>query len=245
MSSTALALAKAAKEGSTSDYVFPNAKGGPLSDMAMLAVVRRMEVDVVPHGFRSAFKDWSIERTDYPSELSEVALGHAVGSAVVAAYLRSDMLAKRRALMESWAEFLSKPEPKPTAKPATNVHPITTTKAAKPARKGSRSMNSIRKSNRRAAEVRELSRRIRGLYAISATIDEARAMRDLYAARIFGLPAGVGGEAFVSWLMSEEAGVCTEEQIDDRFFSLGRCDLSPEQLAAAALPPRPCARRSA
>ena len=64
-----------------------------------------MGVDAVPHGFRSAFRDWGAEIGDYPNELLEMALAHAVGDKVEAAYRRGDMLAKRHKLMADWASF--------------------------------------------------------------------------------------------------------------------------------------------
>lgn len=89
--------------------VFPAPRGGVLSDMALVAVVRRMGVDVVPHGFRSTFRDWAAERTNFPHELAEMALAHAIESKVEAAYRRGDMLAKRAAMMTAWAKFCDTP----------------------------------------------------------------------------------------------------------------------------------------
>ncbi|MEP6874047.1 MAG: integrase arm-type DNA-binding domain-containing protein [Burkholderiales bacterium] len=110
------------------ELVFPSANGKPLSDMAMTAVVRRMGADCVPHGFRSTFRDWCAERTSYPSEMCEIALAHAVGDKVMQAYLRSDMLEKRRRLMSDWAAFLAKPEVK-----TATVTPIGKARKAKAA----------------------------------------------------------------------------------------------------------------
>ena len=73
--------------------------------MALTAVMRRMGRTEVPHGFRSTFRDWAAERTNYPRDLAEMALAHAIGNAVEAAYRRGDMLQKRREMMESWAQF--------------------------------------------------------------------------------------------------------------------------------------------
>ena len=87
------------------DYVFSAPRGGKLSDMALTAVMRRMGRTEVPHGFRSTFRDWAAERTNYPRDLAEMALAHAIGNAVEAAYRRGDMLQKRREMMESWAQF--------------------------------------------------------------------------------------------------------------------------------------------
>lgn len=83
---------------------FATARGGQLSDMALTAVMRRMELDAVPHGFRSSFRDWAAERTNYPREIAEQALAHTIGK-VEAAYRRTDMLEKRRRMMEEWARF--------------------------------------------------------------------------------------------------------------------------------------------
>lgn len=87
------------------DFVFPSPRGKLLSDMTLLAVMRRMGVDAVPHGFRSTFRDWVGERTDYPRELAEQALAHALESKVEAAYRRGDALGKRRVMMQEWADF--------------------------------------------------------------------------------------------------------------------------------------------
>lgn len=86
--------------------VFAAPMGGPLSDMAMTEVMRRMEVDAVPHGFRSTFRDWIAERTQHPREVAELALAHTVGDAVERAYRRGDMFAKRAELMRDWQRFL-------------------------------------------------------------------------------------------------------------------------------------------
>jgi integrase len=94
------------------DLVFAAPRGGQLSDMTLSAVVRRMEdrPAATPHGFRSTFRDWVSERTAYPGDMAEMALAHAIGSKVEAAYRRGDMFERRRRLMEDWAAFLAKPE---------------------------------------------------------------------------------------------------------------------------------------
>jgi integrase len=88
-------------------YLFPGqSKGRPLSDMAFMAVLRRMgRGDITAHGFRSTFSDWCAERTIIPPELRELVLAHAVGDKVDAAYRRGDMLEKRREVMETWSAF--------------------------------------------------------------------------------------------------------------------------------------------
>jgi integrase len=72
---------------------------------SMIAVLRRMGVAVSVHGFRAAFSTWASERTAYPVEVRESALGHIIGSAVSRAYARSDLLDLRRRLLEEWAIF--------------------------------------------------------------------------------------------------------------------------------------------
>lgn len=88
-------------------FVFPGARRGqPLSNMAMLQLLRRMgHGDLTAHGFRSTFRDWAGEQTNFPREVIESALAHALESKVEAAYARGDLLEKRRALMKAWAHF--------------------------------------------------------------------------------------------------------------------------------------------
>ena len=92
------------------ELVFPAPRGGKLSDVTLLAVLRRMEVDVTAHGFRSTFRDWAGERTAYPREVCEQALAHTLG-AVEKAYRRGDLLEKRRRLMNDWQKFCETPAP--------------------------------------------------------------------------------------------------------------------------------------
>src|SRR6202023_3032413 len=89
------------------DWLFPGARRGKsLSNMAMRMVLRRMDrADLTAHGFRSTFRDWAAECTNFPREVAEAALAHAVGDKVEAAYRRGDLFAKRRRLMESWAVY--------------------------------------------------------------------------------------------------------------------------------------------
>jgi integrase len=77
----------------------------PLSDMSLTMVLRRHAPGVTVHGFRSTFRDWAAETTSYPNEVCEMALAHAVGDAVEAAYRRGDLFAKRAALMQEWADY--------------------------------------------------------------------------------------------------------------------------------------------
>jgi integrase len=88
-------------------FVFPGGKPGkPLSNMAFLMLLRRMERDdLTAHGFRATFKTWASERTAVQNEIAEAALAHVVGSKVEQAYRRGDMFEKRRKLMQQWATF--------------------------------------------------------------------------------------------------------------------------------------------
>ena len=92
-----------------SNFIFPAARGGQLSDMTLSAVMRRMKVDATPHGFRSTFRDWCSESTNYPHEVAEMALAHTISSGVEKAYRRGDLLAKRTRLMDDWCKYLNTP----------------------------------------------------------------------------------------------------------------------------------------
>ena len=106
LSKLAVKVLRSMPKGEGIDLVFPGMRG-PLSDMSLTAVLRRMKVEVTVHGFRSTFRDWVSERTNHPSEVAEMALAHAVGDKVEAAYRRGDLFEKRVALMRDWANFLS------------------------------------------------------------------------------------------------------------------------------------------
>ncbi|QYZ71976.1 integrase arm-type DNA-binding domain-containing protein [Neotabrizicola shimadae] len=137
LSQQALDLLAALPRLDTNPLVFPAARGGPLSDMALSMLMKRQHaasieaggpgfVDrvtkrpAVPHGMRSTFRDWVAERTQYPGEMAEVALAHRISNAVEAAYRRGDMVEKRRAMMEDWAGFLRGREAEATEKGATS-----------------------------------------------------------------------------------------------------------------------------
>jgi integrase len=90
-------------------YVFPGAKEGkPLSNMAGLMLLERMGYDVTVHGFRSSFRDWAAEQTNYPREIAEAALAHVLKDKTEAAYQRGDLLPKRAKLMAAWAGYCAK-----------------------------------------------------------------------------------------------------------------------------------------
>jgi integrase len=90
-------------------FVFPGGKQGePFSNMAFLMLLRRMKRDdLTAHGFRSTFRDWVAERTNFPAEVAEMALAHAVSSKVEQAYRRGDLFERRRRLMAAWATYSS------------------------------------------------------------------------------------------------------------------------------------------
>jgi integrase len=111
LSSDALALLDKAHglrdESVKETFVFTGRKKGKsLSNMAMLKLLKRMgRDDVTVHGFRSTFRDWCSEQTNYPREVAEMALAHTVGDKVEAAYRRGDLFEKRKRLMDAWAAF--------------------------------------------------------------------------------------------------------------------------------------------
>ena len=124
LSGAAVDLLKTLPRFKGNDLVFPGAKAGrQMSDMTLSGVMRRMHADeiagkrpgwfdprlqkpAVPHGLRSTFKDWVGEKTNFPSDLAEMAMAHKVGNAVEQAYRRGDMMEKRRMMMEEWADFV-------------------------------------------------------------------------------------------------------------------------------------------
>lgn len=106
LSQTALTILKQAK-GIHNEFIFPGPNDvGPLSNMALLMLLRRMERDdTTVHGMRSTFRDWASECTNFPNEVSEMALAHVVENATEAAYRRGDLFEKRRKLMDAWSTF--------------------------------------------------------------------------------------------------------------------------------------------
>ena len=104
-------------------FVFPGGKlGKPLSNMAFLMLLRRMDRDdLTAHGFRATFKTWASDRTGFQNEIVEAAMAHVVGSKVEQAYRRGDMFEKRRRLMQQWATFCTVA---PTQETDCNVAPM-------------------------------------------------------------------------------------------------------------------------
>lgn len=102
-------LLKALPRIAGSEHVFPAPRKGQLSDMALTAVLRRMERgELTQHGFRSTFRDWAGETTAYPREVCEHALAHKLADGVEAAYQRGDLLVKRALLMADWSRYCYK-----------------------------------------------------------------------------------------------------------------------------------------
>lgn len=93
----------------TTGFVFARRARSRLSVTALYSYVRLLGCRYTVHGFRSAFRDWAAERTNYPSEVAEMALAHRVGSQVENAYRRTDMFERRRRLMADWAAFCEIP----------------------------------------------------------------------------------------------------------------------------------------
>ena len=94
-----------------SSWVFPGSRiGRPLSNMGMMMLLRRMKrSDLTVHGFRSTFRDWCAEGTNYPRDLAEKALAHTVGDETERSYQRGDLLQRRREVMGAWADFCARP----------------------------------------------------------------------------------------------------------------------------------------
>jgi integrase len=91
-----------------SDYIFPGSRRPTLNAHTMKMLLLRIAAGASVHGFRSSFRMWVAEQTNFPGELAELALAHRVSSAVEAAYQRSDLFEKRRKLMDAWADYCSK-----------------------------------------------------------------------------------------------------------------------------------------
>ena len=110
LSPPALALVEQMRALRQNEYLFPGDKRAALSNMALLMMLRRMKRDdLTAHGFRSTFRTWAAERTNYPREVVETALAHVVGSKVEAAYQRGDMFEKRQRLMYAWTASATVP----------------------------------------------------------------------------------------------------------------------------------------
>lgn len=102
----ALKVIEASRVDNNSSFLFTTDKGKPLSDAAMSSLMKREQMAARPHGFRSTFRTWAEECTDANFEVKETVLGHRVGNEVERAYQRSDLLDKRRLLLENWDTYL-------------------------------------------------------------------------------------------------------------------------------------------
>jgi integrase len=101
-------VARARELGAGSNYLFPGRSGTrPLSNMVFLMALRRINLTITAHGFRSAFRDWAAEQTSYPRDVCEMALAHTVRDKTEAAYRRGDLFEKRRELMRAWESYLN------------------------------------------------------------------------------------------------------------------------------------------
>ena len=122
------------------DLVFPGQiSKSPLSDMTLLEILRGLEIPATVHGFRSTFRDWIAEETHYPREVAEAALAHTLENKVEAAYRRTDFFAKRRKLMEDWADYCDSAgtEEQRRARSATMAKRPPQRRRRQPARSGS------------------------------------------------------------------------------------------------------------
>jgi len=111
LSASALAVLRKLETIRDQDFLFPGLKRGrPLSDMAMLVLLKCLaRRDLTVHGFRSTFRDWAADRTNFQREVVEMALAHRVGSEAELAYRRSDFFERRRRLMAAWADYCDRP----------------------------------------------------------------------------------------------------------------------------------------
>ena len=110
LSKQALHLIAAIEPTAGTDLVFPSPRGKVLSDMTLTAVMRRMKVEAVPHGFRSTFRTWGGEQTAYPRDMLEFSLAHTLENKVEAAYMHGTQIEKRRKLMQDWADYVDLPQ---------------------------------------------------------------------------------------------------------------------------------------
>jgi integrase len=107
LSQRATAILVRLTEDRLGDFVFPGQRRDkPLSNMAMEMMLRRMKIEnATVHGFRSSFRDWAGNISNFPREITETALAHVIGDKAEQAYRRGDALEKRRKLMEAWAAY--------------------------------------------------------------------------------------------------------------------------------------------
>ena len=99
-------LAEARGIADTTGLVFPGRRGTAIAHPTLSGLLLHLDIGAVPHGFRSSFRNWATEQTDAPHSVMEAAVAHKVANRVEAAYFRSDLLDKRRELMQQWADYL-------------------------------------------------------------------------------------------------------------------------------------------
>ena len=100
-------LREAAELRDLSGLVFPSSRGKVMSDMTLSKLAKEVGVAGTPHGMRSAFRTWAAEKTDVPREVAEECLAHVNPNRVEAAYQRSNLLEKRRLLLDRWARYVT------------------------------------------------------------------------------------------------------------------------------------------
>ena len=107
LSERVLEILKILKKFRINEYLFAGQKKDkPISSGAIKMLLRRMDIkDCTPHGFRSSFRDWAGDKTNFQREVIEAAMAHVMGDKAEAAYRREDALDKRRALMQAWADY--------------------------------------------------------------------------------------------------------------------------------------------
>jgi integrase len=111
LSADAMAIVKEMSRVRQGDYIFPGRKARPMSHMTLRVLAKKTaDLDVTNHGFRSSFRDWAAECTNFPREVAEIALAHQVGDETERAYQRGDLFDKRRKLMDAWAAYCAKRE---------------------------------------------------------------------------------------------------------------------------------------
>jgi integrase len=107
LSAEALRVIEMARPFARHGFLFPNTRGGVISDMTLSRMMERRGLEARPHGFRSSLRDWLAEATDAPHEVAETMLGHVVDSSAVRAYRRTDHIEQRRKLAERWADHVT------------------------------------------------------------------------------------------------------------------------------------------
>jgi integrase len=120
LSDAAVAVLEGQAAVRENDFIFPGrVVGHPIGIDASMKPLQKLDYEVTAHGFRSAFRDWAAEQTNFPREIAEASLAHTVGDATERAYQRSDFIAKRRQIMDAWARYIAIPAATATAEVIT------------------------------------------------------------------------------------------------------------------------------